>query len=248
VTKLETVLIEYPSGASGGFLLSHWLEDWQHLPECDSFDWGPPSPPDPGEGWRLIDKAVDQPQAGDEIWFATRREWSLRENLNPFINGWHYRRRIEPPKPVESPDDWVTQDRVPPRSGVDQVRWAEMHDWAYAMGIWVSMPSDKYLQGTLQVRCRRKDLPRQNGPESCAICGVFPPIEGNIACKDCVQYAHESAGCPPDPTPKTRTVVLREWVVCVDGEHWYLHWGAVEPQGYQEIHPTGETRTIEVPE
>jgi hypothetical protein len=49
------------------------------------------------------------------------------------------------------------------------------------------------------------------------------------------------------PKSQTRTVVLREWLVCVDDEHWYIHWGTANPKNYQQVHPTGLTRTVEVP-
>jgi hypothetical protein len=147
VTKLGIVLIETPSGAWVGIGVNQWLEDWQHLPDCDSFDWVPPSQPDPGEGWRLIDKAVDVPRAGDEYWDEEFREWTPRALwLAPFERYATYRRRIEP------------------------------------------------------------------------------------------------------PTPRTRTVVLREWVVWSKGGNEILQWHAGSPIGWFGRYPTGETRTIEVPE
>ena len=72
--------------------------------------------------------------------------------------------------PVESPDDWVTQDRVPPRHGIDQVQWS---DWESSL--WVNSPRGWYppkIHGyrdeeddtVLSVRCRRKDLPVMPSP------------------------------------------------------------------------------------
>ncbi len=71
---------------------------------------------------------------------------------------------LNKPQPAESPDDWVTQDRVPVRVGVDWFRYSdsewrlvearnnfdgkEIHGWIHP---WETKP--------LQVRCRRKDLP-----------------------------------------------------------------------------------------
>jgi hypothetical protein len=42
-------------------------------------------------------------------------------------------------------------------------------------------------------------------------------------------------------------VVLREWV-CQSLNIWYTQWASKKPPGFYECHPTGETRTIEVPE
>ena len=120
----------------------------EHLPDCDSFDWQPPKP-DPGEGWRLIDKAVDVPQDGDEIWHTEGCEWQPRLRVfreTSFSKSATYRRRIEPPK------------------------------------------------------------------------------------------------------PRTRTVVLREWLLWSSSGHECLQGLASDPLGWPHRYPTGETRTIEIPE
>jgi len=66
---------------------------------------------------------------------------------------------------VESPDDWVTQDRVPPRRGIDQVHWSnwESHKWIDAAYNWdegeIHGYRDEDDDTVVSVRCRRKDLP-----------------------------------------------------------------------------------------
>jgi hypothetical protein len=64
---------------------------------------------------------------------------------------------------VESPHDWVTQDRVPPRSGVDEISWSGWltGHWIPAQGIWADhmLHGKARTESTLFVRCRRKDLP-----------------------------------------------------------------------------------------
>jgi hypothetical protein len=65
---------------------------------------------------------------------------------------------------IESPDDWVTQDRVPYRSGVDECRWSDSEKWlsgqsgvsTYRHG----QAGPSYGNG-FQIRCRRRDLPPQ---------------------------------------------------------------------------------------
>jgi hypothetical protein len=69
-------------------------------------------------------------------------------------------------KPAQDPEEWVTQDRVPDRPGIDQWRRVWLGDVA---GEWTdSGPSSvQYKHGdmchssqsVLEVRCRRKDLP-----------------------------------------------------------------------------------------
>ncbi len=65
----------------------------------------------------------------------------------------------------ESPDDWVTQDRVPDRPGIDQ--WRRI--WNGSPTAWETSAHNEshYLHGhvcvengaAFEVRCRRRDLP-----------------------------------------------------------------------------------------
>lgn len=62
------------------------------------------------------------------------------------------------------PMAWVTQDRVPPREEYDQRRWVppfsnKPSEWGVGIGLWSLRHGDKNANGTLEVRCRRKDLP-----------------------------------------------------------------------------------------
>jgi hypothetical protein len=112
----------------------YYWKHWQHLPDCDSFDWQP------------------------EVF--TQEELTASYQAIPAADL----------PPVESPDDWVTQDRVPPRHGIDQVQWS---DWESSL--WVNLPRGWYppkIHGyrdeeddtVLSVRCRRKDLPVMPSP------------------------------------------------------------------------------------
>jgi len=78
--------------------------------------------------------------------------------------------QIHPPQPVESPDDWVTQDLECPRYGVDHWCWIRLgkapawHAWRNDNGHF-----DRYRHGDtdqsghrqLHVRCRRRDYPQK---------------------------------------------------------------------------------------
>lgn len=56
-----------------------------------------PIPPDPGEGYRLINPAVDVPQEGDEYYAVRLKTWRSPIGATiDFATGFHYRRRDEP--------------------------------------------------------------------------------------------------------------------------------------------------------
>jgi len=67
------------------------------------------SVPDPGEGYRLIDKAVDQPESGDEIW--NEDHWEVRGHwfdCKAYNKNNVYRRKLPAqPAPVVSVGDRV---------------------------------------------------------------------------------------------------------------------------------------------
>ena len=95
-------------------------------------------------------------------------------------------------QPAESPDDWVTQDRVPARPGIDERAYLygvnALSDWEVAECLkWHDMPihgQSNNCGGLFQLRCRRKDLP------------------------------------PVPVVPKTRTVTLREYSDHDDRKYW----------------------------
>ena len=74
--------------------------------------------------------------------------------------------------PAEDPDEWVIQDRVPVRPGIDQVCWNEkLFDAQAPFGFietCCGSQSDGKMHGYgadgcyLSARCRRRDLPKEN--------------------------------------------------------------------------------------
>ena len=167
----------------GGFIgLLRVIEGWKHLTGCDSFEWQPETFPQ----WYV--------SGCDEPWIAhaylkriscntyeryrhngekdTNEIWGGPEN--GIVSGGYWKQvtqaeaesRIKKPEPVESPDDWVTQDRVPDRPGIDQWRWVY---GGKSEGDWRDTRSDSdiylkhgYVDAAMdrfEVRCRRKDLP-----------------------------------------------------------------------------------------
>jgi hypothetical protein len=225
VTKLGTVLVEISSGQWVDFDVNQMLADWQHLPDCDSFDWQPVQYPRYFETHNREDYAflrqdsatdfvlVRYNGTGDEVTVVTlanRAGLTEAEAMS----------RIVPVKPVESPDDWVTQDRVPARPGIDERAYQYEGDswvlrgWADAANIaWPEMPRHGTVRGpaTVHLRCRRKDLPA--------------------------------------PTPATRTITFCEYVVWDEPGCERLVW-ALESDDllYRHSYSTGQTRTVEIAE
>ncbi len=133
---------------------------------------------DPGEGYRLL-KTGDTIQANDEYLLDTSKNWKPIDSEYGVGMTWnattfkHMRRKVEP---AEDPEEWVTQDRVPARVGIDERRWIrrdvkttipDLANWkdCFEASAWFR---DKAVHGFehpnepglfLELRCRRKDLP-----------------------------------------------------------------------------------------
>ncbi len=96
------------------------------------------------------------------------------------------------PESVESPEDWVTQDRVPDRPGIDE--WNRT--WDGRPTVWE--PSlkneERYMHGhvctatgsVFKVRCRRKDLPPlpQETPKRDYVRFLFRDCDGRFYLAD----------------------------------------------------------------
>lgn len=81
----------------------HWMTSGASWTHCQVYD--PPQwfldKPDPGEGFRLLEKIPDEAVQGGDFAFDRSMGWiELRSECNPAQGqGVWYRRRIEPPKP-----------------------------------------------------------------------------------------------------------------------------------------------------
>jgi hypothetical protein len=167
----------------GSIDLFHPHHDWRHLADCTGFDWQPETFP---QYWTSLDGSTkpvaylrrsstdtfyhvyaDGTEHGPYVWIteeAKHRKQITKEEADS---------RIEKPQPAESPDDWVVQDRVPARSGIDE-GWFE-YDYYRAKvkkQFWSISAQPEHagrrhgdrvdLSGdmaTFELRCRRKDLP-----------------------------------------------------------------------------------------
>lgn len=99
----------------------------KHLPDCTGWDWQPQKPPEPGEGWRLL-QPDEQVINGDEcIHKRFPVEWELSDNWRSSgkqSTTFWYRRRITNPGPTT----WHTtnEDKV--------LIWGAIHNMQAAIG------------------------------------------------------------------------------------------------------------------
>ncbi len=202
------------------------------------------------------------------------------------------------PAPVESPDDWVIQDRVPAREGIDfgwnvsakdfdvyvpDDRWK----WSISGSYTGRMHGSYGNMSRLAVFCRRKYLP----PEK----PVVDPGEGyRLLADDEITLSTDERAYVWGPddrsewdtlkeansrefvgvtvasllvdrpnmavrrklSPATRTIVLKEWICWDDCQPdcVTIDWCSTRPDEdlgkfteYDHAHPTGNTRTVEIP-
>lgn len=154
---------------------------WNHLPDCDSFEWNPEVFP---QYWTTLDRESNLPSATAFVIRKNKVDWNIVWKNGDHgicmgvVSKWNPSGRTQLTKeqaealllPKESPDDWVVQDRVPARAGIDQRAYYHSGDganiseysWADAGDMaWHSMPMHGHKHGDIIVhlRCRRKDLP-----------------------------------------------------------------------------------------
>lgn len=166
-------------------------------------------------------------QSGDEY-----RAWDDRWEKAPDVGKkWTSRiyvphRRLvksEESKAVESPDDLVIQDRVPAREGVDFGWNVSLKDW------------DNY-----------KPCESWKWDIEDSYAGRLHGSLGNIGR---LAVFCRRKDLPPLP-PKTRKVVLKEWICWDDAEPQVMTvWAAVDPSedGADHAVETGNTREVEIP-
>lgn len=142
-------------------------------------------------GWRLMqpeDTACDECGGSGEIDSGGCTPWMAPINVP-------CGKCAQPePQPAEDPDEWVIQDRVPVRPGVDQVCWNEKRFDAKAKFGFIETHSDSQSCGKmhgyrtggmfLSVRCRRRDLPKVEQLAGCRIVCKASKVDGIICPHD----------------------------------------------------------------
>lgn len=125
--------------------------------------------------------------------------------------------------PVESPDDWVTQDRCDFRPELDEYRWRvnANHSTSWTARTNLNARHGQEIAGAVaEVRCRRKDLPLM----------PLPPAKPEIPAK-----------------PKVRTIKLIRWIVWEDIGSEEEIWSADKPSCFENAYDTGDFKLQQLP-
>ena len=137
------------------------------------------------------------------------------------------------PQPAEDPDEWVIQDKVPPRAHIDVVFWSH---WTHgeevvAQGTWEHPQVHGFTDcfgHQLSVRCRRRDLPKVEQVKSgSGSVDSFSAWKREQFCK--------AFGIEQKPQPKK--TMLRLWI----DSDCNIHAG-LRGDGDLELHYDHETR------
>jgi hypothetical protein len=170
VGALRGVVNNFICENSSGEIDKYHLEPmrWKHLPDCDSFDWKSEVFP---QYWSCTEEVcaafnrVDSPEKTVCVMKDGReRPWQF---LWAERGDYGYKRLMKEQAealllPKESPEDWVVQDRVPARAGIDRGHFGNTGRspedmWGFVSDS-VGIGEMHGYQGMV-VYCRRKDLP-----------------------------------------------------------------------------------------
>jgi hypothetical protein len=148
---------------------------WHHEPDCDSWDWKPEVFPQWYRAVTSITSARFHRRDSKTKTVGVDRdgsEWSWDYEWNESDRHLYVQLTKEQAEalltPVESEDDWVTQDVVPARLGIDKCWWGDITQpvnemWTASSGSSAEGKSHGYLNRSgimLSVFCRRRDLPK----------------------------------------------------------------------------------------
>ena len=178
VTAIDELCVREKGGRLGVWRLAQFALNYEHLPDCDSFDWQPETFP---QYWTTIDCKKDPGayviRTSTDQFRIINKDGSTQKHIVSWypedskdrtrITQAEAESLVKKPEPVESPDDWVTQDRVPARVGIDSEHWSNwgVDEW-HVIGSKQISAQRKMMHGnvdeqedTLSLRCRRRDLP-----------------------------------------------------------------------------------------
>jgi hypothetical protein len=179
--RLDGVAITEAKGGYIGCIKD--LTGWRNLPSCDSFEWQPETFPQwyaksCGGPYADCDHIIrtskntlcgvlaDGTKTKEVPWEKYHEEFVIEGSWIPLTQA-EAESRVKKPEPVQSPDDWVIQDRVPDRPGIDQWRrvWprTKPDDWQdsshSSSTFYKHGDTCRISKSVFEVRCRRKDLP-----------------------------------------------------------------------------------------
>ena len=152
-------------------------DEWKHLPDCNGWNWKLEVFP---QYWTTLDRDSKLPESAAFVIRTNKINWNIvwkngHEGIcMGAVSKWSPSGRTQITKeqaealllPKESPEDWFVQDRVPARAGVDERRFTTvstgyMEGWNEVKDSWSAglMHGSERGGQTVEVRCRRKDLP-----------------------------------------------------------------------------------------
>ena len=143
-----------------------------HLPDCTGWDWEPETFPQYYKGLNgtyirrdSADKTVSVSRDGTEhpwstVFYSSAWDRISEAEALALLN--------KPQQPAEDPEEWVVQDRVTARRIVDEERWLHRDGKVYIdwRKVYIGNTSYNMMHGQfdgkekLELRCRRKDLPK----------------------------------------------------------------------------------------
>ena len=148
-----------------------------HLPDCTGWDWQEETFP---QYWTANHESIafirrDSLTRTVSVWRdghegAWLSEWDKVEaRSHTRLTETEALALLYKPQPAEDPEEWVVQDRVPARVGIDEFRWSCWQGYHFHVvqdhNIACGMKHGHGHEGsTLSVRCRRKDLPAKPQP------------------------------------------------------------------------------------
>ncbi len=213
----------------GSIDLFHCQHGWEHLPDCTGWDWEPEVFPQ----WYISNQRAwahtafvvrTSPSTYDCVDHCgklshTEMGWTafnaglVRDGKWKQVTQEEAKSLLRNATTTESPDDWVTQDRVPVRPW-DEFRWTGdrfTNDWLLGGNYSVSnyRHGDKNMAGSIiEVRCRRKNLSPL--PEPAIPSGIEAMVCRDIADRQKLGIAKYGKTVADNP------LSVREWL-----EHAY---------------------------
>lgn len=129
-------------GWNTGLFRCDRAEGWKQCQVYEPQQWWLDKP-DPGEGYRLLEKFPDEPKlATDEVWDCHPREWrKIFTNDDDQVKTAWYRRRIEPEKVASRSKDYIPNGWI--KLSDDEPRLASDAYWSQGASEWCLIGEDR---------------------------------------------------------------------------------------------------------
>lgn len=171
LTQTGHVICEWNGGSVSTLGMNYFLQYKKPLPKCTGWDWEPMIYPQYRETTNTHDFAyvrVDGPRRVTYILIDGTPEveqWSSAVAVDNILARPKLTKEQAEALVTQRPDDWVVQDKVRERVGIDQWRYVN----GCSAGSWRDSAAKQFSYGwhgdvdsigpRLELRCRRKELP-----------------------------------------------------------------------------------------